>query len=35
MTDAPGRAPAAPHVAPRAFATVDSRALCAPGDSGY
>lgn len=33
MTDASGRAPAAPHVAPRVFATVDSRALCAPGAS--
>lgn len=31
MTDACGRSPAAPHVAPRVFATVDSPALCARG----
>lgn len=33
MTAAPGRPPAAPHGAPRVSATVDSRALCAPGAS--
>lgn len=33
MTDASGRAPAAPHVAPRVSATVDEPALCAPGAS--
>lgn len=31
MRGAPGRPPAAPHGAPRVSATVDSRALCAPG----